>query len=93
VINNFRKKSLGLKPLSLRSGPLILERLRIPTLFCWSNTLIPKPRDWAEHIDVTGFLFLKYPSFQPPADLKAFLDAGSPPIYIGCARRMDSRLG
>lgn len=84
MINSFRNSSLGLKPLSLRSGPLILERLRIPTSFCWSPTLIPKPQDWADHIDVTGFTFLESgPSFQPEAELQAFLDEGDAPIYIG----------
>ena len=87
VINDFRKSSLGLEPLSLRSGPLILERLRIPTAFCWSPALIPKPKDWKSHIDVTGFMFhAASKTFEPDEDLRCFLDAGEPPVYIGCVR-------
>ncbi|KAL8283480.1 hypothetical protein RQP46_005583 [Phenoliferia psychrophenolica] len=84
IINGVRESSLGLKPLSLRSGVLILERLRIPTTFCWSPALIPKPKDWKSHIDVSGFLF--HPSgsdYTPDAELVRFLDQGEPPVYIG----------
>lgn len=68
----------------MRSGSLILESLKIPTNFCWSPTLIPKPKDWGSHIDVTGFNFVERDStYEPPADLKAFLAAGKAPVYIG----------
>lgn len=46
--------------------------------------LIPKPKDWGPHISVSGFFFLSLASsYQPDAALQAFLDAGSPPVYIG----------
>ena len=46
--------------------------------------MIPKPKDWGSHIDISGFYFLSLASnYQPDADLAAFLDAGPPPIYIG----------
>lgn len=49
-----------------------------------SPTLIPKPRDWSSHISISGFYFLPLgSSFTPAADLKAFLEAGPPPVYIG----------
>lgn len=49
-----------------------------------SSALIPKPKDWGPHINITGFSFLKAaPNYQPPEDLVKFLQAGPPPIYIG----------
>ncbi|ORY85379.1 hypothetical protein BCR35DRAFT_302858 [Leucosporidium creatinivorum] len=84
IINSFRSSTLGLRALGVRSGALILERLRVPTAFCWSPALIPKPEDWGNHVDVTGFTFLESgPSFQPPKDLVEFLEGGEAPVYIG----------
>ena len=49
-----------------------------------SPALIPKPKDWGPHIDVSGFFFLPLASnYVPPEDLIAFLEAGPPPVYIG----------
>lgn len=36
-----------------------------------------------QNIDITGFLFLSSPYYQPEADLKRFLEAGQTPIYVG----------
>ncbi|MCJ1438511.1 hypothetical protein MMC27_007901 [Xylographa pallens] len=84
VINRFREKSLGLEPVSLMWAPGMASRLRIPYTYCWSPALIPKPKDWGPHISVSGFYFLSLAANYTPADdLKAFLDAGPPPIYIG----------
>ncbi|KAJ1310549.1 hypothetical protein OPQ81_007279 [Rhizoctonia solani] len=84
VINSFRTKTLGLQPLSLRSGAGLVDRLRIPWTYCMSPALVPKPDDWTNHIDVVGFYFLDLASnYQPPDNIKKFLDEGEPPIYIG----------
>ena len=49
-----------------------------------SPALIPKPKDWGSHIDISGFFFLTTGSdYTPPPDLAAFLEAGPPPVYIG----------
>ncbi|KAJ9091283.1 hypothetical protein QFC21_007272 [Naganishia friedmannii] len=85
TINKFRKKQLGLDSISLASGASVLDRLKIPYLYCWDAELIPKPRDWMQNIDITGFLFLDSdPGYRPPDDLARFLDASRPsPVYIG----------
>lgn len=36
--------------LSLASGASVLDRLKVPYIYCWSSTLIPKPNDWKQHI-------------------------------------------
>lgn len=61
----------------------MLQRLKIPHTYCWSPALISKPRDWASHLSIAGFFFLKSSDYIPPSELQAFLDAGPPPIYIG----------
>ncbi|KAH7911918.1 glycosyltransferase family 1 protein [Hygrophoropsis aurantiaca] len=84
IINDFRKKTLGLSILTLRSGAGLVDRLKIPWTYCMSPTLIPPPQDWKNHIDVVGFYFLQLgTSYEPPADLAAFLADGPPPVYIG----------
>ncbi|KAJ5812656.1 hypothetical protein N7474_008957 [Penicillium riverlandense] len=56
---------------------IITDNLRSPAL-------IPKPEDWGARISVSGFYFLPLASeYTPSESLQAFLDAGSPPIYIG----------
>lgn len=84
VINRFREKSLGLEPVSIMWAPGMISRLRIPYTYCWSPALIPKPKDWGDYIDISGFYFLNLASnFAPPNDLADFLDSGPPPVYIG----------
>jgi UDP:flavonoid glycosyltransferase YjiC (YdhE family) len=84
IINRFRAKCLGLEPVSMIWAPGMLQRLKVPHTYCWSPALIPKPNDWGSHISISGFFFLNLASeYTPPPELQAFLDAGSPPVYIG----------
>ena len=84
VINKFRERSLGLEPISIMWAPGMASRLRIPWTYCWSPALIPKPADWGNYIDISGFYFLNLASnYTPAPELAEFLDAGPPPIYIG----------
>lgn len=84
LINRFRAKTLHLDEVSTLWAPGQLFRLRVPYTYMWSPGLVPKPKDWGPEIDVSGFVFLDLASsFKPPDDLKKFLDAGKPPVYIG----------
>jgi sterol 3beta-glucosyltransferase len=61
-----------------------LNRQKIPLLYGYSQHVLPRPHDWAQHESVTGYWFLDAPdSWTPPADLQDFLQAGTPPVYIG----------
>ncbi|KAJ9659746.1 hypothetical protein H2198_002994, partial [Neophaeococcomyces mojaviensis] len=82
IINDFRK-SLDLTILPFTEAPFVAETLRIPFTYTWSPALVPKPKDWGDHIDVSGFIFRTPPNYEPPAELAEFLKAGPPPIYIG----------
>jgi UDP:flavonoid glycosyltransferase YjiC (YdhE family) len=49
-----------------------------------SPALIPKPKDWGQHISISGFYFLSLASSYTPApELAEYLAAGPPPVYIG----------
>jgi sterol 3beta-glucosyltransferase len=65
-------------------GFQLLQRLKVPHSYLWSQTLISKPADWPAHVNITGFSLLKAgSSYSPPDDLTAFLEQGPPPVYIG----------
>ncbi|ORY59250.1 uncharacterized protein BCR38DRAFT_445994 [Pseudomassariella vexata] len=84
LVNDFRIKTLGLDPVSTLWAPGATYRLHVPFTYLWSPGLVPKPEDWGEEIDISGFVFLDLASsFEPPKDLVEFLDGGDKPIYIG----------
>ena len=84
IINRFRRYTLLLDPIDPARGTTLIARLKVPHTYMWSPALMPKPPDWGEHISICGFSFLSLAStYEPDPKLKAFLDAGEPPIYIG----------
>ncbi|THY59690.1 UDP-Glycosyltransferase/glycogen phosphorylase [Aureobasidium pullulans] len=84
LINDFRENTLALDPLHAAWAHQLLPQLKVPFTYCWSPALIPKPEDWGSHITISGFLFMDpKKDFEFDADLKEFLDAGEPPVYIG----------
>jgi UDP:flavonoid glycosyltransferase YjiC (YdhE family) len=61
-----------------------VTRRRLPTIHCYSPSVLPKPADWDEHQHVTGYWFLDSdPDWRPPDDLVDFLEAGPPPVCVG----------
>jgi hypothetical protein len=67
----------------MTEGPFLAENLRIPFTYCWSPSFVPKPRDWPDYIDVSGFMFTNPKPYTPKESLDTFLKAGPAPIYIG----------
>ncbi|OTA99660.1 glycosyltransferase family 1 protein [Hypoxylon sp. CI-4A] len=82
IVNTWRA-TLDLEPVPTSEGPMLAETLKIPFTYCWSPSLIPKPHDWLSHIGVCGFFFRDPPSYDPPSEIRDFLQCGTPPIYIG----------
>jgi UDP:flavonoid glycosyltransferase YjiC (YdhE family) len=78
-----RKQVLNL-PTSSFFGPHQSPHLhRYPTLYGFSPSVIAKPSDW-QNVHITGYWFLDAtPDWTPPPELVDFLEAGSPPVYIG----------
>jgi UDP:flavonoid glycosyltransferase YjiC (YdhE family) len=54
-----------------------------PLLYGYSPLVVPPPSDWGGFNHVTGYWFLDDNTWQPPAELLAFLEAGPPPVSIG----------
>ncbi|HEY8609888.1 MAG TPA: glycosyltransferase, partial [Roseomonas sp.] len=75
------RRQLGLRPITGRAAWAGLDRR--PGFCAVSPALIPRPADWPDAIRMTGFLFLDEPGWQPDPALKAFIEAGEPPLYIG----------
>jgi sterol 3beta-glucosyltransferase len=64
--------------------PAKMPGRRLPTLYCYSTLVIPKPADWNDDQHVTGYWFLESASdWSPPADLVDFIRSGPPPVCIG----------
>jgi len=85
MINTFRHHTLGLAPMSRWSTYLTLTDGRpVPVLYGFSSAVVPVPADYPPHAHVTGYWFLPdQTSWEPPPDLRSFLAAGEPPLYIG----------
>lgn len=79
-----RQQMLGL-PAAPFWGPYNAKRLHhYPILYGFSPSVIPKPSDWNNNTDVTGYWFLDSASdWIPSSALMEFLQGGSPPVYIG----------
>jgi sterol 3beta-glucosyltransferase len=55
-----------------------------PLLGAYSDKVIPHPPDWPQNIHITGYWFPDSQSgWKPEPELKAFLDSGDPPVYVG----------
>jgi sterol 3beta-glucosyltransferase len=89
ILNAARRDFLQLPPIARIGDFIELTRRKLPVLYGYSQAVLPKPRNWGDFLHVTGYWFLDQPGWQPPADLQAFLDAGSPPVYIGFGSMSD----
>jgi sterol 3beta-glucosyltransferase len=83
VINHWRKQTLGLASLPWTGHFRQLRERRVPILNGFSQQVVPRPADWGANIHITGSWFPEAKPWQPPANLQAFLEAGSPPVFIG----------
>jgi UDP:flavonoid glycosyltransferase YjiC (YdhE family) len=83
--DNLARREVLHLPAAPLSGPFNSERLRrLPVLYGFSPTVVPRPADWDDHTHVTGYWFLDSPAdWTPPPALSAFLCNGPPPVYIG----------
>lgn len=80
TLDEWCQKRLGKKWVTLQGYAQQLH----PSLCPFSSIVIPKPKDWEADLTLTGYWFLdEAETWQPPAELLAFLNAGTPPITIG----------
>ncbi|WP_329083873.1 glycosyltransferase [Streptosporangium sp. NBC_01469] len=60
------------------------ESTRWPVFHGFSPSVLPRPADWREGLQVTGYWWPESsPGWRPPAKLADFLDSGPPPVFIG----------
>ncbi len=84
-VNHLRQNILKMPAAGIFPSPLTyMKRARVNFLNAISPLVIPKPSDWSEYEHITGYWFLDAPKdFVPPQGLVEFIQAGSPPVYIG----------
>ena len=82
--NRARREVLGLPAMRGRSLFKTMVKDRVPCLYGFSETVLPKPPDWGGHLNVTGYWPLGRPEgWEPPEALEAFLSSGPPPVSVG----------
>jgi sterol 3beta-glucosyltransferase len=80
-VNEFRRR-FGLRPLN--SADFHRTLTSVPLLGAYSPAVIRRPSSWPASVHITGYWFDDMQaSWQPPADLQAFLEQGEPPVYVG----------
>ena len=84
AINEVVRPQLGLRKYS-RLGPYLLrsELHAAKVINGFSTHVLPRPADWPDSSQVTGYWFLDEPLWRPPEALYEFLAAGPKPIYVG----------
>ncbi len=79
--NQIRREILDMPPLT--RGEFIGAWNRTPTIHGISPLVAPNAPDWSANTYTSGYWFLDQPDWQPSAELSAFLEAGSAPVYLG----------
>lgn len=83
VINRWRAQVLKLPPLPLKGYFEKFGTKQIPILNGFSPHVVPRPNDWNEHVHITGYWFPEHKDWEPPKELVSFIEAGTPPVFIG----------
>lgn len=92
IVNECRREVLGIRPLPNRFFSR-LDISPIPIVYGFSPNLIPPPPDWGECRKISGHWFLEdHGGWQPSVELIRFLEAGSPPIYVGFGSMVDQQI-
>lgn len=57
---------------------------RWPVCYGFSPAVVPRPADWPDSCQVTGYWWPARPAgWSPPAELEEFLNSGPPPVFFG----------
>ncbi|MDE0328636.1 MAG: glycosyltransferase [Anaerolineaceae bacterium] len=89
--NAVRGRHLGLAP---ARRPYDDQHLRPdPVVYGFSRHVVPRPSDWDDLTQVSGYWFLDDRDWRPPDCLLDFLQAGAPPVYIGFGSMMERDSG
>lgn len=82
--NHARATRLALPPWPLRGPWDGFDRCKSPAIYGFSSAIVPRPADWPDNHEVTGYWFLDGDdAWSPPESLVRFLEAGPAPVYVG----------
>ncbi|WP_433781378.1 glycosyltransferase [Actinomycetospora sp. CA-101289] len=76
------RSTLGLPPRSFRRTVQAHDRARWPVRYGVSPLVVPRPRDWRPGLEMAGYFWPHHGAWTPPPTLRAFLDAGPPPVAV-----------
>jgi UDP:flavonoid glycosyltransferase YjiC (YdhE family) len=84
AINDIVRPQLGL-PRYSKFGPYLFQSAlhRAKAINGFSKHVLPRPADWPESSQVTGYWFFSQSQWRPPEALTEYLAAGPKPVYIG----------
>ncbi|MDA1276960.1 MAG: glycosyltransferase [Verrucomicrobia bacterium] len=83
-IDRWRKEVLGLSRATFLGPARVSRKKRVPHFLGYSPSVVPRPKAWGDHVQVTGYWFLdREENWVPPDELVRFLESGSPPVYVG----------
>lgn len=74
---------LGLPRAGLGAVRRARERRGWPVFHGFSPLVVSRPRDWRPGLDVVGYWWPYDRDSQLPAELRDFLEAGPPPVFVG----------
>jgi UDP:flavonoid glycosyltransferase YjiC (YdhE family) len=91
AINDIVRPQLGL-PRYAKFGPYLLQSAmhRAKVINGFSQHVLPRPADWPESSQVTGYWFFHQSQWQPSEALSEYLAAGPKPVYIGFGSMVSS---
>jgi UDP:flavonoid glycosyltransferase YjiC (YdhE family) len=82
AINDIVRPQLKLRPYPWY-GPYFRDLHQSKVINGFSEYVLPRPADWPETSQVTGYWFFDQIQWTPPVALSEFLAAGPKPVYIG----------
>jgi sterol 3beta-glucosyltransferase len=90
-VNHCRKEILNLSPLKARQYWMLdTPQSNTSIIYGYSPAVVPKPPDWSNNQQITGYWFLNsQDGYQPENPLLDFLSEGPPPVYIGFGSLVD----
>ncbi len=91
LVNECRQSILQLPPMSaLEYWSVDSPRHGSPILYGYSAHVVPKPPDWCDKQQISGYWFLdRADGYRPEKGLSNFLAKGQPPIYVGFGSIVD----
>ena len=89
AINGIVRPQLKL-PLYPWYGPYFRDLHRAKIINGYSQHVLPRPSDWTENSQLSGYWFFDQTQWEPSEALSQFLAAGPKPVYIGFGSMVSS---